>query len=274
MNLKSMTGLDITPDLFDMAGTLAGWQQVANMCFAPGCEPQAVLVLASFAAPLMSLLKTDEGGAFVSLYGAKKSGKDLALLAAETVWGPPGYLVDDPVDLENLPVVMPTLYHRDPGSAHRLMTGMLLKSDKTVWRTLFLARSPMSLFEAAFKDAPRKPGIEYPVKVPALLIDVKADKRLRGELIGNRSTAGYAYLRYLVQPPVIGWCRRTLVEKIASIADIHGDLSERRFEARAIAAIVTAAHVVRKAGVIDVDPDRMERWMLERTFPVKEEKAA
>lgn len=274
MNLRSIVGMTITRDLFDADGTLAGWQNVANMCFAPECEAQAVLILASFAAPLMSLLKTDEGGALVSIYGGKKSGKDLALLAAETVWGPPGFLVDNPLDLENLPVIMPTLYNRDPRSAHKMVSGLLLKGENTVWRTLFLTRCPLPLFEAAWPDGMRKPGVEYAVRVPGLLIDAKGDKRLRAELIGNHGNAGFEYLHYLVNPGVIGWCKRELVACIGRIADAQGDISERRFEARAIAAITVAAHVVRSCGVIDVDPERIERWMVERTFPVKQGVAA
>lgn len=272
MRLKDFIGQPITPDMFPpIEGDLMGWQAVANMCFAAGCEAQSVLILASFAAPLMSLLPSKEGGAVVAIHGGKRSGKDLAQLAAETVWGPEGCLQRDPETMGNLPVLLPGLVHRDPLSVRKRLAGLLLEDKAVTWRTLFLTVNPMPLYKAAFKDLPA-PGIEYTVKVPPLLIDGRDDKVLRHKLASNRAVAGYLYLSYLTRPDVHAWCKRAMVSKVGEIVDKAGVPSERRFEARAIAAISIAAAVVQKAAIIDVEPERIERWMLEQTFPM--EKAA
>lgn len=274
MYLNEFIGEEIAREHFDLAGSLGGWREIANMCFAPGCEAQSVFVLASFAAPLMALLNTQEGGAFVALYGGKKAGKDFAALVAETVWGPPGFLVDTPEEQGNLPVLLKGLVRRDPMAAHKVMAGLLLKSDAVVWRTLFLTTNPVPLFPVAFGPGALVPGLEYQVKVPAALIDPKADKLLTNQLVSNRGQAGLVYLRYLTRREVVNYCRRAMISKIGALADVWGQetISQRRFEARAVAAISVAAEVVQKVGVIDVDPGRIERWMLDKTFP--QEKAA
>src|SRR5579863_6286730 len=63
----NFTGFDAPPPY--PSAKLEAWSETANMLFAAGCEPQAFALLSSFAAPLMVLFPTSEGGAVVSIHG-------------------------------------------------------------------------------------------------------------------------------------------------------------------------------------------------------------
>lgn len=262
---------------FQPAGTTAAWSEAANMLMAGGCEAQSFALLSSFAAPLMALFPTKEGGAVVSIHGGRRSGKSVAMAAAGSVWGLPSMLalgnggLARVAELRHLPVLATTLAHRDPYVASEFISAFLGPRDH---RTMMLCIGGVSLRESI---VPAMGGCvtEFPVYVPRGLIapDKSSPSVLERKLLDNRGNAGVAYLHALCQPEVVPWAKKMLASKYGVMVDELGLGLEWRFQMRAIAAVWIAGEICVRAGILEVSPERIARWAMDKCLPKKKEAA-
>ncbi len=274
---------------------LERWKQAANSLFAPGCEAQSVALLASFAAPLMRFITTDEGGAIISLVTrASGTGKTVALAGASSVWGDRRGLSltneDNRVTkwltlgaLGNLPIVYDELQTRDPQALRDFVINFTNGRDKmratregqirhstSTWQTLLLTASNSSLVDAlstsSQSDAPSLRVIELPLEIPTNLVHQIGDK-LKNELIANSGYAGEVYANYLVQPVVTKFIKETLATCTADIYTRTGCKNEHRFWVRATACIAVAALVVNELKLVEFSADRIVNWLVDAITP-------
>lgn len=292
MKLSSLIDREIPEKAFKLGAglpdadmpPLAQWSSVAGMLCAPGCEAQTFMLLASFAAPLMSLFKTGEGGGIVSIHGGRKAGKSVALAAAASVWGEPRMMtvptwradrLDQIAKLGNYPVIGEGMLNRDPAHTRDFIIDFLTGHTKEApWQTLLLTSTGMPLFSIVMKPEDSRPGVDLALKVPPMLIDAKSNGRLEYTLSSCRGWAGLTYLRYLAAGNVIRWARGQLVSTLAGFNDDYGLGDEFRFTLRTIAAVHVAGMIVSQLGLVDVQPQRITDWTLDKALPKRKEKAA
>lgn len=259
----------VLPVEIECAGKLADWSAAANRLFASGCEAQGLALLASFAAPLMRLFRTDEGGAVVSIHGGKKSGKSIAHAAAASVWGEPETFALGKFSgvtrytmlgsLCNLPAFDDTLANRDPEVVRTFLTNFIGGVEGLEWQTVLLSFSPVPLGDV--------PGIEVEVKVPPALHIAHARSRdpLAYELISNRGNAGAMYWTYLCDERNQNWAKKALASQVAEMMEM-GPTDDQVYTIRAVAACHVAGQIVTRLGILEFDPDRITRWARERAF--------
>lgn len=274
---------------------LERWKQAANSLFAAGCEAQSIALLASFAAPLMRFITTDEGGAILSLVTrASGTGKTVALAGASSVWGDRRGLSltneDNRVTkwltlgaLGNLPIVYDELQTRDPEALRDFVINFTNGRDKmratregqirhstSTWQTLLITASNSSLVDAlstsSQSDAPSLRVIELPLEIPAGLVHQIGDK-LKNELIANSGYAGEVYADYLVQPGVVEFIKHSLVKYTADIYARTQCKNEHRFWVRATACITVAAMLVNELQLVEFSSDRIIDWLTNAITP-------
>ena len=266
------------------------WSNAANSLFAAGCEAQSVALLASFAAPLMRFLATDEGGAIISLVTRKSgTGKTTALAAVSSVWGDRKGLSltndDNKVTkwlslgaLGNLPVIHDEIQTRDPLAIRDFVINFTngrdkmratrdgeIKHSSSTWQTLLVSASNSSLVDALAStskaDAPAYRILELPLDIPDDLKVVFGDK-LKNELILNAGYAGEVYARYIVQPDVIAFIKAALEKYVHDIWTKTHLSNEHRFWVRAVAVILVASLLVKQLDLIEFSVDRIADWLL------------
>jgi hypothetical protein len=269
-------------------GSLDGWKSTVNALFVAGCEPQSICLLASFAAPLMRLATSEEGGAVLHLYTFESgTGKTTGINGAASVWGRKEGLSLTNEDtqvakaltlaaLGNLPVMHDELSVRDPKAIRDAVmefsngrsrmrgtrTGQIRHTAGT-WQTIMISASNISLVDVLSSrdtiDAPAARVIELPFKIPANLKQQYGDK-LNRALRANSGWAGDAYLRWLV--PNIGWAKEAM-EKISE--DLWAETKwprAARFWIRTIAGILVAGKIVEDLELVDFSVERLRDWMV------------
>lgn len=283
--------------------TLADWQVRANALFASGCEPQAVAVLAGFAAPLMKFL-SDEGGviiAFITPESAK--GKTTALIGMTSPWGrKKGLEIKKEFStivhgltlssIGNLPLIFDEMRARDPkalrdwvkmftegGDKVRASRDGHLKHTMTEWQTIVATADNHSLVEllAMTESEVDEPAtlrvIELPCYIPKDAKDRFGDK-LKSELDAMSGYAGEAYLDWLVQPANLDWTKKKLEEAYHAVYKSTGWDERHRFWVRGIATIAVAGLIVRDLGIINFEVSRIVKWLInecqERIYPKTE----
>lgn len=248
-------GLDEAPK-----GTLEEWRSAANMLFAAGCEPQAFVLLASLAAPLMALLPKPEGGAFVSIHGGRRAGKSVALSAAGSVWGATNACQQQP----NLPHFPAALTNTDPEIAGRVVRSYMLQMDPTI---------TINVSSTALKDVlPQHTHdliLEFPLHVPRLLIapDKQTPSVLERRLLDNRGQAAVVWAGRLGMDAV--WAKKKLVRCVGDVVDLTGAGEPQRFWVRAIAGVWIAGLMAVESGLLECTPERIARWAMSKAFPEK-----
>lgn len=274
----------------DEACSLDAWTQHANSLFAAGCEAQSVALLASFAAPLMRFMASDEGGAIVSLVTrASATGKTTALAAIASVWGAREGLsltnTDTKVSkgltlgaLGNLPIIYDEIETRDPVVIRDFVIDFTNGRDKmratregqirhsaATWQTLMVTASNTSLVDTlsigSKADAPAYRIIELKLELPDHLKHMFGDK-LKNDLIASAGFAGDAYLRYIVQPSVRAWLQPALQQAMEQLWQTTKLENKYRFWIRTLAAIQVAALIVRKLELLEFSVDRVMQWVI------------
>lgn len=260
-------------------GNLADWSAAASMLFGPSSTEQAWMVLASFAAPLLSFTKYAARGYLAAVHGKAKGGKTAALVGAATVWGDPEALAFAPSDtwaaklarvqhLGSLPAVDISLGSRDPLIARQFLTDFMAgppAHQSHPWSTVALAECGQSIFgsieqghwdEIPPATSPVWYGFDLWVHVNDRL--KMKGKVLENTLRHNRGHAGHAFMSWLILPHSRKWVR----EKIAGYLEV---LKDRRaigtgFYAPRIvflACCLTAADAVRETGILEVSTERL-----------------
>lgn len=271
-------------------GTLEGWSGAANALFAAGCEPQSFALACAFAAPLMRLQATDEGGAVVNLLSrGSGTGKTTALSAVYTAWGQQQGLSLTKIDtrvakaitlgvLGNLPVVYDELGNRDPQIIREFIDMFTSGRDKmrgtadgsiqhtqAGWQTLMVTGSNISihdiLAQTGGSDALAYRVLEYRCELPENVAPAKGD-RLRKDMQANAGWAGDEYINYLMQPGVMGWVQENLTARTAMLWDRAGNRPEHRFWMRAIGAVEVASTLVNQLGILQFNPKRIVEWAM------------
>ena len=272
MNLLKLSP-DFDADYLECKGALTDWSAAANRLFASGCEAQGFALLASFAAPLMSLFRTNEGGAVVSIWGGKKSGKSIAHAACDSVWGTVDQCNLAPhagpmryvklTQLCNMPALDDSLGGRDPEIVHTFLENVVRRTKEPAWQTILISFSPRALGDV--------PGVEVQVGVPKALHADHAKGRdpLAFDLLNNRGNAGVAYLRWLTQEVNQKWARKALASQMAEMVEDYPSLDSERFTMRAIAACHVAGQITATLGILEFEPDRITRWVRDQAFGAK-----
>jgi len=268
------------------------WTQAANALFAAGCEAQSVALLASFAAPLMRFMATDEGGAIISLVTRQSgTGKTTALAGTSSVWGAREGLSltndDNKVTkwltlgaLGNLPVVHDEIQTRDPLAIRDFVINFTNGRDKmratregeirhsaSTWQTLLVSASNSSLVDSltgtSKADAPALRILELPLEIPEQLKHAFGDK-LKNELITNAGYAGEIYIRYIVKPEVTEFIKQALDKYTLDLWTRTKLSNEHRFWIRAVACIAVAALIVNKLELVRFSSQRIVDWLVDR----------
>jgi hypothetical protein len=290
---------DLAPDNIphiETAGTLDDWSRAASSLFAPGCEAQAFALLASFASPLLGLVRMAEGGAMVSLWGEKGSGKSVAHAAAQSVWQVQSNdrglndLDISPIigagrfealaSLQTLPVLHERLIHGDAAKTRSFLETVFLNevAYKRRWHGLMLSFSPCPLFPELQTMPYGEPeqfdpwiplGVEFEISVPKRLVRPRkpsSNDPLAYELASNGGHAGRKFIEHMAVETRRENARRAIVSGIADMRDRFGKGDDARFQMRAIASVYVAAQIVAKIGLIEFDPERIKRWAEGQTF--------
>lgn len=268
------------------------WREAAQTFFAAGNEPQAIALLAGFAAPLMKFHATDEGGAVVSLVSQKSgTGKTTALQGAASVWGQMDAInltnIDTKVSkaitfgvLGNLPVIHDELSNRDPEVLKEFIVVFTNGRDKmrgtqeggirhtaARWQTLMITASNQSIVDliqsTGVVDAPAYRVLELGVTVPPGRKAQSGDK-LRQILDKNCGIAGHHFLQYLTQPSLVDYVRNTMPIITQKLWEQTRLEVQHRFWIRAAASITMAAHLVHSMGMLEFSPERLQGWLLEQ----------
>lgn len=272
-------------------GTLAEWSNAANALFASGCEAQSFAAICAFAAPLMRLQASDEGGAVVNLVSrGSGTGKTTALSAVYSAWGEQQGLsltnIDTKVSkaitlgvLGNLPVVYDELGNRDPQVIRDFITMFTSGRDKmrgdqnghinhtqASWQTLMVSGSNISVHDllahTGGSDALAYRVLEFQCKLPEGREPARGD-RLRRAMQKNAGWAGDAYIDYLMQPGVMPWTREALAKWTEELWSRAGSKPQHRFWMRTLGAVAVASTLVNQAEILSFQPSRIVEWALE-----------
>jgi hypothetical protein len=271
-------------------GSINKWRAAANRVFAPGCEAQALSMMASFAAPLMDLLFTgEEGGTIMSLISSESGqGKTTAILAAETVWGQVNCLRITERESSaaqfraigvrsNLPIVIDEWGSMDIDSVRdrvATFTGGLDKKRLTItgedtreqlsWKTVMIGTTNLPIVNLLHANnyGPQAMRIfEIPVSIPVHLSKTQSST-LNREFEENAGFAGPIFLAYLLN----NFDLETLKERINKLAEEFGlrcgANTDERYKTRLMAAIAMAAVILSKPMIngepmLDFSPSRL-----------------
>ena len=246
-----------------MHACLPAWRTSVQPLFAAGRKGAALMVIASFAAPLMALV--GGVGAVVSVTGV---GSTAALRAAASVWGdfealafvgPTRAKIEKLEGFRHLPVICSLLRCCPAMEAAEFCEGLVLPMGAWARRTLVLTRSERPVFPVMWpiSDAP---GVEVPFgrRLSALeTADVDG-------AVAGAGAAGAAYLDYLVDPTVIAWCRKMLVRRYAELHDAGSQTEPHAL--RALAALSVAAMIVCQLDIIAFDYLALTTWAKEKVL--------
>lgn len=274
------------------AGTLEGWSGAANALFAAGCEAQSFALACAFAAPLMRLQATDEGGAVVNLLSrGSGTGKTTALSAVYTAWGKKQGLSLTKIDtrvakaislgvLGNMPAVYDELHDRDPQVIREFIMMFTEGRDKmrgnadgsithtqASWQTLMVTSSNISIHDilahTGGSDALAYRVLEFNCQLPEGVVAAKGDQ-LRKDMEANAGWAGDAYIDYLLQPGVMSEVQRMLTAWTAELWEKAGNRPEHRFWMRTIGAVAVAGTLANNIGILHFAPQRIIEWAMSK----------
>jgi hypothetical protein len=271
-------------------GNLQSWSNAANALFAVGGEAQSFALACSFAAPLMRLQATDEGGAVVNLLSrGSGTGKTTTLAAVSTAWGMKQGLSLTNIDtrvskaitlgvLGNLPVVYDELGNRDPQVIRDFITTFTNGRDKmrgaqdgtinhtqAAWQTIMVTASNISIHDllahTGGSDALAFRVLEFQCKLPEGVSPSTGD-RLRIAMEKNAGWAGDAFIDYLMSPGVLPWAKQALEQWTADLWNTMGNRPEHRFWVRTLGAVMVAGKLLNQAQILEFQPVRIIDWAL------------
>lgn len=271
-------------------GNIDEWKRCADALFGTGREAQSFALLASFGAPLIRFLSTDEGGAIVSLVSRGSGrGKTTALAGVTSVWGEIRGLQLANADtavargltfgaLGNLPVVFDELAARESDVVRDFVEMFTNGRDKmrgtqdgeikhtlATWQTILITASNTSLVDAIVAEggstATTMRVIELPVTLPPDA--TRKGDSLKEGLHRNWGFAGDAFMRHLLNPNILQWARGSVVHAQQQIISQHSFRPEHRFWARTIACAATAGILAQQLGLIQFPVGPILTWVLE-----------
>ena len=265
-------------------GSKAAWAETMKAFLKSSSQGHALAVLASFAAPLMAMQDTVDGGCILSLStGEGGKGKSTALLAAASVWGAQGAMIlqkDDTSfsqagflrNLRNLPVMFDEKLPKDTEEIHRFVDMFSSGREKVrgkrdgglhealPWQTILISASNYSLAELAEgdgslggRDAPR-----------ARIFEVRPQLEVENSAVGdgyrrsfqeNYGFAGHEFLSMLTDPKVYNWARSNIHAVTDKLIEKLGMKPHHRYWSRLLGCLYVANLMLKKLNLIDFDFD-------------------
>jgi len=231
---------------------------MASMLFAEDCEMQAIMLLSSFAAPLMSLHPSSRSALVQWVKDEPGSGSGTALMAAQTVWGKPDGLtvpasLSVPAkrqaidDLDRLPVTLGELDRTDP--LFRDMTLRYLVENEGGHPTIGFA---IRRGEGGMRKWDRGYVVSLKGQIPYTVSKEDPDK-MSWILVANRGCAGKAFIDAIQNPRRLYLYMRDLCESL-----IGSKREQYPQGAYWWSAVNAAIQIVLAAEILEFDPKRIQ----------------
>lgn len=277
------------------SASLVQWTEAADALFGTQSAALGACVLASFAAPLMSLVAAVRGGCFLHLFSQQSNtGKSTAMQAAWTVWGDEDGMKlvarDTTVSkflimgtMCHLPIMYDELHSKDIEAIREFIDAFsagrerfrgtvdgTIKIVDLPWCTIFLTNSNHNTIEQLDQSGPDAPGMRMlQLDVPVVSFDNIAGDSLKRRLTENAGTAGDRYLKYLVAPGVKD-AITTMLE------DLHKDLwtttklpPHHRYRILLVAAILAAGAICRHLDILHFDIAKIRDYLITALMDTK-----
>ena len=272
-------------------GSLGAWQRDANKMFGPGLEPMGIVLMASFAAPLMSLAWR-EGGVLIYLVAESAKGKTLALEMGASVWGEYDSLrlISDDTRISksilmgtvcHLPVLHDELTQGEPKYFEQWMKTFSEGKDKaratgdgTVhetdfhWSTNLIGAGNQSCKDLLSDQGDTADAMSW--RIVELFFDTSKVytmtemEAIRDRMVANAGWAGDDYLRYLVTPGVVESVKARMREKVETLITKYGFEQKHRFYLRFLSCLWSAGEIIEKLQLLEIDTNRQVDWVAQK----------
>ena len=274
--------------LMETRGNYKDWAVAANALFQRGYEGQALALLCSFAAPLMTFLKS-AGGCIVHAVSPTGQGKSMGLRAAWTAWGAEHSIDLNRIDtqnarfreialLSNIPIIFDELQERDEAYTKDFILSFTEGRDKRRldqkgraitplggWSTIIISASNKSLAQTVISAGEQAQGarvLEYQSMLPED-VDPKRGAKLEKVFEANRGWAARRYIAGLVQPVTRDWadasCQRLNAHYLVKL----GRGTEHRFYSALLACCWVAGKLLNTWEMLEFDVDRIVDFAFE-----------
>lgn len=268
------------------------WRGASGSLFGDKMQPQEFTLLSGFGAPLMPLLASDEGGAILHMVSPDTGcGKSTVLEAIGSIWGEIDALNIVQRDswvskyrtlatLCNLPVIHDEIKYGDTDEVVAFLKSFTTGRDrnrgtrdgsvdhkKARWCTILITAANGSILDLLTEsngDMAQAARV-FEITLPKIEKDrfVKGG-RLEDILKANRAVVGRTYSEYLLIPGVMGWAEETIHKLFDHYHKVTGASVDHRFLLRLMAANATGGLLAKRAGLIELNPQRAIEWAVER----------
>ena len=267
--------------------SLLHWTEAADALFGTQSPALGATVLASFAAPLMSLVAQVRGGCFLHLFSQQSNtGKSTAMQAAWTVWGSEDGMKliarDTSVSkflvmstMCHIPIMYDELHSKDIEAIRQFIedfsagrerfrgtTEGTIRVIDLPWCTIFLTNSNHNTIEQLDSSGPDAPGMRMlQLTVPVVPFDNVTGDRLKRQLTENAGVAGDIYLKYLVAPGVKDQITKMLEQLHQEIWDRTKLKPHHRYRVLLAASILVAALITKHLDILHFDIEKMRDYL-------------
>jgi hypothetical protein len=273
---------------FKQRGSLDAWVKTMKFFGRPGLEAHQMMLLMSFAAPLVKFFPIHGFG--VHIYSEDSGiGKTASLLAGLSAWGNPGLLINNEQDtynskmnrsevFKNLLIGLDELTNMRPVevsdiayaySAGRQKNRMSGKNNQErvrgdPWNTIFGSTGNASLIQKvnsvkAMPKAEAQRIFEYPAPVLPFKTKAETDK-LSIEILKNYGHAGPIYIQSILKE--MEFVRNLCYETQLRIDQAAGLTAQNRFWSVYAATGMSAGILTKRYGLLDFDLDRLKSWLM------------
>jgi hypothetical protein len=287
---------------YQKAGTLEGWQKIANFYNQPGMELQLFTLLSGFASPLMPFTKTQ--GGVISLYSDKGgTGKTTLLWMINSIFGHPkdtclilrdtvlsrlnrvGVLNNISATTDEITNELPEnisafIYDALHGRARNRMksSSNVERVNKSTWNNINVVTGNAALADKLrlLKEDPDgelRRMLEFEVMLPIKISKAESDNIFL-PMMDNYGVAGELYIQHLL--PKTDTIHDTF-RKVQLKLDAAAGLQQReQYQSVISAAILTAGIYAMECGVMNLtsaDMKRLYQWVVNHLTELKEKTA-
>ena len=288
--------------MYKKAGTLEGWQKIANFYNQPGMELQLFTLLSGFASPLMPFTKTQ--GGVISLHSNKGgTGKTTMLWMINSIFGHPKdccLILRDTVNsrlnrvgvLNNISATTDEITNDVPENLSAFIYDALQgraknrlrassnveRVNKSTWNNINVVTGNATISDKlrllkGEPDGELRRILEFPVTLPITISKAESDEIFM-PLFDNYGIAGEVYIQHLL--PKVDTIHDTF-RKVQLKLDTAAGLQQReQYQSATCAAILTAGIYVRECGLLSLTADDMKRlyqWTVNKLVELQEKTA-